>query len=245
MAAKPGGAKNQPSRRKAATPAPQPGSEPPLSRQRIITTAVELLDAEGIAALSMRRLADRLGAGAMSLYWHVESKDIVFDLALDQVLAYRPPTPAAGTDWRGEIIHALEDWRVTMLRHPWSAALLPGRTLGPNTLARLELLGTILSRAGVTDADLNVAIWSLWNHVMGATLTRTSFHRPANAVTAPEQPVSTQSERYPTITRTQLLRDDDWDGTFRKGLDVLLDGLTAARQENHNPSSQQGPGPQT
>ncbi|MGO7565284.1 TetR family transcriptional regulator, partial [Rhizobium johnstonii] len=65
----------------------------------------------------MRRLADRLGAGAMSLYWHVGNKEEVLDLALDSVLEYRgPPDIVESRDWSGEIVHMLEDWRTSMLR---------------------------------------------------------------------------------------------------------------------------------
>jgi AcrR family transcriptional regulator len=151
-------------------------SEQPLSLERIVATAVELLDAEGIGGLKMRRLADRLGAGAMSLYWHVANKEEVVDLALNAVHEYRgAPQTAKPEDWRGDVVHMLEDWRASMLRHPWSASLLPQRALGPNILGRLELLSKTLSGAGVADADLNVAIWSLWNYVIGATITRASF----------------------------------------------------------------------
>src|SRR6186713_431849 len=130
----------------------------------------------GSGGLTMRRLADRLGSGVMSLYWHVDSKEDVFDLALDSVLEHRGPLQIVESrDWRGEVVHMLEDWRASMLRHPWSVSLLPRRALGPNILSRLELLSKTLSRAGVADADLNVAIWSLWNYVMGATVTRASF----------------------------------------------------------------------
>lgn len=205
------------------------GSEPPLSLDRIVATAVELLDANGIDGLTMRRVADRLGAGAMSLYWHVANKEEVFDLALDSVLEYRPPPQAVEQDWRGEVIHLLEDWRAIMLRHPWSASLLPRRALGPNILHRLELLGKTLSRAGVADADLNVALWSLWNYVMGATITRGSFDLSDDDRAAGQDRLTLLSERYPTIERSRLLLDDDWDGTFRKGLDFLLDGV-APRQ---------------
>jgi AcrR family transcriptional regulator len=220
MAAKLGGA-----RKKRAQPA---AGETALSRERIVATAVELLDAQGVDGLSMRRLADRLGAGAMSLYWHVESKEDVFDLALDAVLEYRgPPQPNESRDWRGEVIHVLEDWRASMLRHPWSASLLPRRALGPNILSRLELLSQTLSNAGVADADLNAAIWSLWNYVMGATLTRASFELSDEDKVAAQQRLAGLSERFPTIERSRLLLDSDWDGAFRKGLDFLLDGLAS------------------
>jgi AcrR family transcriptional regulator len=204
----------------------EPRTEPPLSLERIVAAAVELLDAEGADGVTMRRLADRLGSGAMSLYWHVDNKEAVFDLALDSVLEYRrPPQIAAFGDWRGEVVHMLEDWRATMLRHPWSASLLPRRALGPNILARLELLSQILSRGGVAEADLNIAIWSLWNFVMGATITRANFDLSDEDRAAAQQRLTGVSERYPTIEGTRLLLDNDWDGAFRKGLDFLLDGL--------------------
>ncbi len=208
----------------------EPRSEPPLSLERIVATAVELLDAQGVGGLTMRRLADRLGSGVMSLYWHVDNKEDVFDLALDSVLEYRgPPQIVESQDWRGEVVHMLEDWRASMLRHPWSASLLPRRALGPNILSRLELLSKTLSRAGVADADLNVAIWSLWNYVMGATITRASFDLSDDDRAAAQQRLTRLGERYPTIERSRLLLDNDWGGAFRKGLDFLLDGL-APRQ---------------
>ena len=224
MAAKPGGARSKRSRRMGEQL--QPAQEPPLSRERIIATAIELLDTDGMDGLTMRRLADRLGSAAMSLYWHVDNKDVVLDLALDKVLEYRgPPSTAEPQDWRAEAVHMLADWRASMLRHPWSAPLLPRRPLGPNILTRLELLSKTLSKAGVADADLNVAIWSLWNTVMGATITRASFTLSDADMAAAQQRLTGLSERYPTIERSRLLLDSDWDGAFRKGLDFLLDGL--------------------
>ncbi|TAY65534.1 TetR/AcrR family transcriptional regulator [Rhizobium leguminosarum] len=233
MAAKRSGAESKGSGRRGA-PSPQsrqePRSEPPLSLERIVATAVELLDAEGVDGLKMRRLADRLGSGAMSLYWHVGNKEEVFDLALDAVLEYPgPPDIVESRDWRGEVVHMLEDWRASMLRHPWSASLLPRRALGPNILIRLEKLSKTLSGAGVADADLNVAIWSLWNYVIGATITRANFDLSDDDRAAAQQRLMGLSEHYPTIERSRLLLDNDWDGAFSKGLDFLLDGL-APRQ---------------
>ncbi|MFF0948334.1 TetR/AcrR family transcriptional regulator [Rhizobium leguminosarum] len=228
MAAKRSGAESKGSGRRGAPPqsGQEPRSEPTLSLERIVATAVDLLDAEGVDGLKMRRLADRLGAGAMSLYWHVDNKEKVFDLALDSVLEYRgPPDIVESRDWRGDIVHMLEDWRASMLRHPWSASLLPRRALGPNILIRLELLSKTLSGAGVTDADLNVAIWSLWNYVIGATITRANFDLSDDDRAAAQQRLTGLSQHYPTIERSRLLLDNDWDGAFRKGLDFLLDGL--------------------
>jgi AcrR family transcriptional regulator len=227
MAAKPSGAQGKQSQRTSVSrrSGPGPQGEQSLSPDRIVATAVEMLDAHGVDGLTMRGLAERVGAGAMSLYWHVANKDAVFDLALDAVLDYRGPQPAGPQDWRGDVVHLLEDWRASMLRHPWSASLLPRRALGPNMLGRLELLSKTLSGAGVADADLNAAIWSLWNYVMGATITRSSFELSDDERAAAQQRLGGLSERYPTIERSRLLLDGDWDGTFRNGLDFLLDGL--------------------
>ncbi|AEH86832.1 MULTISPECIES: TetR/AcrR family transcriptional regulator C-terminal domain-containing protein [Mesorhizobium] len=229
MAAKRSGARSKRSQRarEPLQPVQEPSSEPPLSRERIVATAVELLDAQGLDGLTMRRLADRLGSGVMSLYWHVDNKDDVFDLALDSVLEYHGPLATiVSQDWRAEVVHMLEDWRIGMLRHPWSASLLPRRALGPNILGRLELLSRTLSGAGVTDANVNAAIWSLWNYVMGATITRASFDFSDNDRAAAQQRLTHLGERYPAIERSRLLLDNDWDGAFRKGLDFLLDGLS-------------------
>lgn len=204
---------------------PETIQEQPLSLERIIETAVGLLDADGLDGLKMRKLADRLGAGAMSLYWHVGNKEEVLDLALDRVLEYRARPQITSADQREELVGMLEDWRAGMLRHPWSASLLPRRALGPNVLARLELLGKALSSAGVAEADLNAAIWSLWNYVLGATITRASFALSQDDMAAGQQRLTSLSEHYPTIERSRLLLDSDWDGAFRKGLGFLLDGL--------------------
>ena len=228
MAAKRSGARGKRSQPIGEPPVPgqEPHSEASLSRDRIVATAVELLDAQGLDGLTMRRLADRLGSGVMSLYWHVDNKEDVFDLALDSVLDYRGPPPTAEhQDWRGDVVHLLEDWRASMLHHPWSASLLPRRALGQNILGRLELLGNILSRAGVADTDLNAAIWSLWNYVMGATITRASFDVSDEDRATAQRRLEQLSGPYPTIGHSRLLLDDDWDGAFRKGLGFLLDGL--------------------
>ncbi|SFU12524.1 TetR/AcrR family transcriptional regulator C-terminal domain-containing protein [Mesorhizobium sp. YR577] len=229
MAAKRGGAQGKRSQRKSERlqPVQEQRGEPPLSRERIVATAVDLLDAQGLDGMTMRRLADRLGSGVMSLYWHVDNKEDVFDLALDSVLEYRgQPQTAEPQDWRQEVVHMLDDWRASMLRHPWSVSLLPRRALGPNILGLLELLGKTLSKAGVADADMNAAIWSLWNYVMGATITRASFDVSDDDRAAAQQRLTRRSELYPTIERSRLLLDNDWDGAFRKGLGFLLDGLS-------------------
>ena len=89
-----------------------------LSRERIVAAAIELVDADGLSALSMARLAERLGCGTMSLYRHVANKDELVTFMLSTA-PDPPPTPADPSDWRG----ALTDWADGLWdvyhRHPW------------------------------------------------------------------------------------------------------------------------------
>lgn len=210
-------------KRKPKAAPPAEAQDAALSEARIAAAAVTLLDAHGIDGLTMRKLAAHLDAGVMSLYWHVKNKDDLLALALDAVLEYRAPDRADAAP-QAQLLGLLEDWRAVMLAHPWSAALLPSRALGPSILERLEHLGRILSSAGVADEDLNAAIWSLWNYVMGATITRTSFNLPPSP---PDQ--GSPQHPHATIDRAGLLAEDDWDGVFRRGVSFLWDGIIAAQ----------------
>src|SRR6516164_8677430 len=111
----------------------------PISREAIVKAAVQLLDREGLAALSMRRLADELGTGAASLYWHVGSKDGLLDLVLDEAIGEgKVPDPDPGK-WQDQIKQVARDQRAASLRHPWVVRVSIGRIpMGPNALRYSE-----------------------------------------------------------------------------------------------------------
>lgn len=194
--------------------------------------AVALLDEEGIDGLTMRRLAERIGSGVTTLYWHVDTKDDVVDLALDAILGELPPADGEGADgeWRAAIVALLVDWRTTMLRHPWSAALLQRPTLGPNLLARMEFLQATLVRTGFTGAHLHTATWTLFSYLMGATVARASFRLSDDDREAAQRRLGDRSEEFPTLSAHRYMLEDDWDGTFVTGLGYVLDGIAAARE---------------
>ncbi|MFG2175320.1 TetR/AcrR family transcriptional regulator [Streptomyces niveus] len=208
--------------------------QPPLTRARIVEEAVALLDEEGIDGLTMRRLAERIGSGVTTLYWHVDTKDDVVDLALDAILGELPPGDATSGEgategeWRAAIVALLVDWRTTMLRHPWSAALLQRPTLGPNLLARMEFLQATLVRPGFTGAHLHTATWTLYNYLMGATVARASFQLSEEDRETAQRRLRDRSEEFPTLSAHQYMLEDDWDGTFVTGLGYVLDGIAAA-----------------
>src|SRR5215469_1223705 len=122
----------------------------PISRDAIVTTAVRLLDREGLAALSMRRLAEELGTGAASLYWHVGSKDGLLDLVLDDVIGEgKVPDPDPGR-WQEQVKQIARDQRAASHRHPWVVRVSVGRIpMGPNALRYSERILAILRAGGL------------------------------------------------------------------------------------------------
>jgi AcrR family transcriptional regulator len=109
------------------------GRPPQRTREQVVAAAIAVADAEGLDALTMRRLAAELGAGVMSLYTYVRDKDDLVDQMVEQISAYQPPADSAG------LLDLVRWQRELMLRHPWLPTALPNRQLiGPNTLGHLE-----------------------------------------------------------------------------------------------------------
>lgn len=208
-------------------PARAAKEEPPLSAARIVEAAVAVLDEDGIEQLSMRRLAQRLGVAAPSLYWHVSTKDDVIDLAVDAIFAEVDSGVEREPGWREDITAVLVAWRTALLRHPWAAAVTARRrpSLGPNFLAQMETLQATLVRTGFSGDVLRAATWALYNHVMGSASTETALHISDEERRLGQERLQAESDRYPTLARERYLYDDDWDGSFHTGLRYLLDGL--------------------
>ena len=122
----------------------------PISRDAIVIAAIGLLDREGLAALSMRRLAEELGTGAASLYWHVGSKDGLLDLVMDEVIGEgKIPDPDPGR-WPEQLKQVARDQRAASLRHPWLVRVSIGRIpMGPNALRYTERILAILRAGGL------------------------------------------------------------------------------------------------
>ncbi|MEV6850721.1 TetR/AcrR family transcriptional regulator [Actinoplanes sp. NPDC051411] len=202
-------------------------TKPPLSLDRIAAAAVALLDEQGVTQFTMRNLADRLEVGTTTLYWHVDTKDDVIDLAVDAVFAESSPPGGHGPDWRADITELLTGWRETLLRHPWSAALplRPRPTVGPGFLAWMEFLQAALARAGLTGPDVAAAGWVLYSHVQGSAASQVALRWTAQERREAQQQLEEHRDRYPTLAAQRHLLDDDWAGNFRRGLTYVLDGL--------------------
>ena len=122
----------------------------PISRDAIVTAAIGLLDREGLAALSMRKLADELAAGAASLYWHVGSKDGLLDLVLDEVIGEGKVPDPDPAHWQDQLKQVARDQRAACLRHPWVVRVSIGRIpMGPNALRYTERILAIVRAGGL------------------------------------------------------------------------------------------------
>ncbi|MFI1254638.1 TetR/AcrR family transcriptional regulator [Streptomyces netropsis] len=146
---------------------PKPGA---LDRRRIVEATVRLLDADGLAKFSMRRLADELDVTAMSVYWYVDSKDDLLEFALDQVSGEMVvPDPAAGAaDWRDQLRALAVEYRNMLVAHPWVPVLL-GRYLniGPRSMAFSDAILAVMGRSGVPKEGMTGALSAVFQFVYG------------------------------------------------------------------------------
>ncbi|GAA1293952.1 TetR/AcrR family transcriptional regulator C-terminal domain-containing protein [Pseudonocardia aurantiaca] len=115
------------------------GPAPEHSRARIAAAAVELADVGGLDAVSMRKVAAAIGAGAASLYRYVETRDELLELMADAAAGEIDLSRAPSGDWRADLVALAHELREVYRRHPWMLDIAPGRVaLGPNTVDVLE-----------------------------------------------------------------------------------------------------------
>ncbi|GLW94482.1 TetR/AcrR family transcriptional regulator [Actinokineospora globicatena] len=214
---------------------PEPPDRPapaPLSRDRIVRAAIDLADADGLDAVSLRKVAAALGVGPMRLYGYIATKEDLLDLMVDAVHAEIRPT---GDGW-WEVLHSLASTtRAAAHRHEWLADLLGGRPqLGPNTLATSE---SVLSAMDGIDLGTVVPAVSAVNaYVIGAIRREIAERRAERAsgmdkrqwqVThGPYLQRTLASGQFPALAT--VVHDGphlNADETFLAGLDFLLDGI--------------------
>lgn len=221
---------------------PQPkADQPALSRNAIVREAVAMLDADGIEALSMRKLGARLNAGATSLYRHVATKDELMELAVDEVAAEIHVPPADSPDWRAAVSEAAGSFRTTALRHPWLSSVL-GQAglayLGPNLMSFSERLAALFTAAGFLEPSN--AIDTVLSYVIGMSTTEAAWL--TTVARSGETEADFITRLLPAAQQAAAghahLADDYADATaatrdpvalreekFAYGLEVVLDGL--------------------
>ena len=208
----------------------------PLSKERVLRTAVDLADRGGSETVSMRKLGQELGVDAMSLYHHVQNKDEILDGIVDVVVAEIDVT-TTGTDWRVTMRQLVMAARVVMLRHPWAPRVIESRTdPGPATMRYMESVLAILRGGGFSLDLAHHAMHVLGSRVLG--FNQDLYDDSDVGRDSPEMAalVRQMEDRYPYIAELALavsheggLGGCDDDVEFAFGLDLILDGLESLR----------------
>ena len=204
----------------------------PLSRGRILERAVQIADADGVDALTMRRLADDLGFEAMSLYRHVKNKNDVLDGILDVVLD-EIESPGGAGEWDTAIRRSAVSVNDMLGRHAWATDLLtsPGH-IRPARLAYMnDLLGR-LREAGFSADTTDTAYHALDAHIFGFALWLASHTGiPPEVVEKAVREISLDGYPHLAEHRDQHLAEGPHHdvSAFEFGLDLILDGLRKLR----------------
>jgi AcrR family transcriptional regulator len=204
-----------------------------LTRDAIVAAATDVLDEEGVEGLTMRSVARRLDAGAMSLYRHVGSRDELLDLVLARLLADLPEPRLSG-DWRADLAALARHVRAVLLRRPNLTVLMTSRT-GPGAggLPALDRALGILRSGGFTAADAALANHALGNYVAGAALWEavglggtTGEERARRARAAADAVAQVPADAFPNVAwAAGALFAGPADDRFEFGLRALLDGF--------------------
>ena len=150
-------------------PEPRKGPRPTLTLDRIVTAAVGVADAEGIAALSMRRLAAELGVGTMSLYRYVPGKDELLNLVFDHVSAPGDEHPWGGGSWRETLEISAWGQRALYQAHPWLLQVNGARpVMGPSAVSALEWMMRGLVDLPFGDREKMMVVTEVDSYVTGA-----------------------------------------------------------------------------
>jgi AcrR family transcriptional regulator len=204
----------------------------PLTRQRVLAAAIDLADRDGIASLSMRKLAQELGVEAMSLYHHVASKDAILDGLIDLVFG-EIDLPVGEADWKAAMRRRAISAREVLRRHPWATGLMESRsTPGPATLRHHDAVLGILRNAGFP-LELAAHAYSLLDsYIYGFALQETSlpFNTPEEtAEVAQAMMAEFPADAYPHLTEIAvehvLQPGYSYASEYLFGLDLILDGL--------------------
>jgi AcrR family transcriptional regulator len=220
---------------------PAPAPRQTLSPQRIATVAVAVADAEGLDAVTMRRLATELGVAPMAAYRHLSGKDDLLELMLDHV--YRElELPGESAGWRETLREIAVRTRELMHRHPWLAQLPPSAVLAltPSRTAVAERSLRALNELGL-DADTAMAVaTTVSSYTHGAVSSEIAMRllmagqgwsdeQQVYKSRAPQLTYLLDSGRFPMLKRYiyEGVRKNDPVWQFETGLDYVLDGIAS------------------
>ncbi|WP_086820800.1 TetR/AcrR family transcriptional regulator [Allokutzneria sp. NRRL B-24872] len=215
---------------------PSRGPRPALTLAAVARAAIEIADADGLGALSMRAVAERLGFTTMSIYRYVPGKAELLDVMVDTVNAESPVLEHVEGGWRAKMeVCAREEWEL-FHRHPWVLHLAWHRpVLGPNSVTSYESALTALSGIGLSDMEIVAVFNTLYGYVRGAARTSVDAKLAERHTGLSEdewwagrERFWQHLERFPTMSRMRGSGAFDVvEMDFEFGLERVLDGLEA------------------
>lgn len=233
-------------------------ARPAFSRDQITRVAIDLADQQGLAAVSMRRVAARIGSAPTSLYWYFSNKSQLYELMVDAVGGEVELPERPSGDWRADLAAIARATRAMGRRHPWLAQLAIPPVPGPQTRKYGAAAFRVLDGLGLDPATQVNILAAIGSYVGGFLERETGCWAPAPGTTtmaaqpdtSPSDPPA-QTTADPSLTPQHLAAraSTHSDESFAFGLDCLLDGIAVriaqaadkplpARARNHR----QGPG---
>ena len=208
----------------------------PLNRERVLLAAIDLADQAGFETLTMRKLGQKLGVEAMSLYNHVANKDDLLDGMVDSVFS-EIGLPSTGAHWKTTMRKRAIAVREALSRHPWAIGLMESRSRpGPATMRHHDAVIGSLREAGFSIEMAAHAYSILDSYIYGFALTQTNLPFDTSEVAEVGESMLRQfsAGEYPHLTemiaRHALQPGYDYADEFEFGLDLILDGLEWVRR---------------
>jgi TetR/AcrR family transcriptional regulator, tetracycline repressor protein len=209
-----------------------------VTRDQVVETAILVLDEAGLAGLTLRQVAARLGVQAPALYWHVRNKRELLDLMAEAIVARSVPAdrhqPAPGQPWWEWLTERTRAICQSLRAHPDSAQVIAGNRPTWKTLPQIEHLLGILVEAGFPPVEAMQALFALGNLITGCVLEeQASASRPAD----PEREEVMRAEllggsnRFPVLAAAARAMGPDDTGTFEYGLRLMIAGLRGRHAE--------------
>ena len=200
------------------------GKRQPLSRERILRSALAIADREGLEALSMRRIGEALGVEAMSLYNHIPNKAAILDGIFETVLAELPGMKRTAS-WQRALRDRGRALRAVLRAHPNVLPIFATRpAVTPASMAHVEMVLEVLGTVGLSADDALSTLQVLFAFVVGHTV---ASHAPRRA-DEDSQPAydALSPDEFPRVREAaRLLAAHDVEKEFELGLDLLLSGL--------------------
>jgi len=207
---------------------------PALSREQVVQAAIGLADERGLEGMSTRRIAARLGAGATSMYWHVPSKDDLYELMFDAAMGELELPEQPSGEWRADLRTLARLAHALFGRHRWLVLLGIQPGIGPNTRRYGEFGIAALAGLGIGREHAVGVLAMVNNYVFGFAHRQTAWEQLRRRAGFTEQDWADRLERYLAQARREdpeLARDIETrmrlasEDSFESGLQCLIEGI--------------------